>query len=153
MPGENTRVELDEILTLSNLPLEPEDHAVIVEADRGCAVAQCDLALLFLTSQRPTDAVHWFALAAKQSYPDAMCFLGRCHIAGEGVPRDVDAGIMWLRQAAAKGHYLAKYMLRLLISRIGRQLVDDDPAALEVALDDIERRALLSVLAETANPN
>lgn len=152
-PGEETRLNLDDVLALSSLPLEAEDRAVIVDADGGDAVAQCELALIFLAAHRPADAVPWLTLAAKQFYPDAMCYLGRGYLSGEGVPRDENAGILWLSQAAAKGHPLAQHLMLFLQSPKGQQwLATHEPKALDAALDAIERKAILNALQETADP-
>ncbi len=152
-PGEKTRVRLDDVLPLSCIPLEPEDQAVIVAADGGDAQAQCDLALIFLASNRPADAVPWFTLAAKQFHPDAMCYLGRAYLSGAGVARDAEAGLMWLSHAATKGHPLAQAVTRYLQSPAGQQrLAARDPTALDAALDEVERQVLLKVMRETADP-
>jgi hypothetical protein len=42
-PGEHTRIPLEEIIPLSRLSLEADDHALIRLADMGEAEAQCDL--------------------------------------------------------------------------------------------------------------
>ncbi|MBK1718642.1 tetratricopeptide repeat protein [Thiocystis violacea] len=152
-PGEKTRVRLEDVLPLACLPLEPEDHAVILEADGGDAVAQCDLALMFLAADRPADAVPWLTLAAKPFYPDAMCYLGRGYLSGAGVARDEEAGLMWLSHAATKGHPLAQALTRFLQSPAGQQrLAAQDQAALDAALDAVERQVLLKVMRETADP-
>jgi uncharacterized protein len=152
-PGEKTRVRLEDVLPLACLPLEPEDHRVIVEADGGDAVAHCDLALIFLAANRPADAVPWLMLAAKQFYPDAMYQLGRAYLSGAGVTRDEDSGLMWLSHAATKGHLLAQALVRFLQCLAGQQrLTARDQAALDAALDEVERQALLKVMQETADP-
>ncbi|MBV5309709.1 tetratricopeptide repeat protein [Chromatium okenii] len=150
--GEETRLNLDDVLPLSSLPLEPEDQAIIVAADQGEAVAQCDLAILLLNAARPTEAIPWFTLSAKQFYADAMCFLGRCYLSGDGVSRDADAGLMWLSHAAAKGHPLAQELMAFLLSPAGQQQRSaGDLVALNAVLDDIERRILLQTIEETAD--
>ena len=69
--GDHARVLLEEILPLSRLHLEPEDHALLLDADAGQAEAQCDLALEFLMQEMPTEAVQWFKEAARQRDPQA----------------------------------------------------------------------------------
>jgi len=132
--GGKTRVRLADIVPLACVALEPEDLRVILDADGGDAVAQCDLALIFLAAHRSAAAVTWLMLAAKQFYPDAMCHLGRCYLSGEGVARDENAGILWLSQAAAKGHPLARNLMLFLQSPKGQQL----PAAHEPEALDAE---------------
>lgn len=151
--GDKTMVSLSNIVSNACLPLEPDDYIVILDADQGKAVAQCDLALMLLAVHRSVDAVHWLDKSAKQGYPDAMCFLGRCYLAGDGVSHDLDAGLMWLSHASAKGHRLAQALIQLLQSEKGRELLEgQDPTYLDSALDDVERTVLLSALAETADP-
>ncbi len=150
-PGVETRVSLDDVLPLSCLPLQPDDHAVIVDADAGDAVAQCDVALMWLAAGRADDAVPWLVRSAKQHYPDAMCYLGRLCLSGEGIARDRDAGLMWLSHAAVKRHVLAPSLLAFLQSAEGQSCCQaDDPSALNAALDDVERQILLN-LADTAD--
>ncbi len=120
--GERTRVHMEEVLALSCIPLEPEDSALILEADSGNAEAQCDLGLLFLNAGRATDAVFWLELAAKQADPTAMCYLARCCLSGEGVRTNEEAGLVWLTHAAAKGHAIAQALLESLQSTKGKQL-------------------------------
>jgi hypothetical protein len=151
--GGETRVNLDDVLPLSSLPLEPEDHAVIVGADAGDAVAQCELALIFLAADRPEDALPWMTHAAKQFYPDAMCYLGRWYLSGELVPRDEEVGLMWLAYAGAKGHPLGQALTRFLQIPGGQALrAARDRAALDAALDRVESAVLLRTLQETADP-
>lgn len=78
-----------------------------------------------------------------------MHWLGRCHIAGNGVPADEKTGADWIAKAASRGHSTASHMVRYLESPDRPH----DPAAVEAALDAIERRVILAVLDETANPS
>lgn len=148
--GDHARVRLEEILPLSRLDLEPEDFALLLNADAGQAEAQCDLALEFLMQKLPTEAVHWFKAAARQHYPEALHQLGRCHIAGMGVePPDEAYGIALITQAASLGHTTATHLVHYLTNPTRPQL---PPAELEAKLDAIEQRVVLSVLHETADP-
>jgi TPR repeat protein len=147
--GEHTRIMLDEVIALSRLRLEPEDHALILKADAGFAEAQCDLALLFLAQNLSTEVVQWLTLAAKQHYPEAMHQLGRCYIAGHGVEANEALGTEWISRAAALGHSTAKHMVHYLMSP-GREALE--PEALETRLDQIEKNVVLSVLRETTHP-
>lgn len=145
--GEHTRVRLDDVVALSTLGLEADDRALIAEADGGSAEARCDLALLLLVRNLPVEAVRWFALAAKQNYPEAMHQLGRCYIAGRGVAANEALGVEWISRAAALGHSTARPMTRYLMDPTRPSL---DAAALEARLDAIEREHVLAVLRETA---
>ncbi|NEX23098.1 sel1 repeat family protein [Thiorhodococcus mannitoliphagus] len=152
-PGEETRLSLDDVLPLSSLPLKQEDRSLILAADDGDAESQCCLALVFFTAHQPAEAVRWLTRAAKQLYPDAMCYLGRCYLSGEGIERDDDAGILWLSQAAAKGYPLAQQLMRFLLSPKGQQLLAaHELKALDAALDDVERQVLMKALVDTGQP-
>ncbi|SEQ34631.1 Sel1 repeat-containing protein [Ectothiorhodospira magna] len=63
---------------------------------------------MLLEARRPDLALHWLQAAADQHYPDAMHWLGRCHISGEGVPKDEMLGLSWLQRAAALGHVISQ---------------------------------------------
>ena len=147
--GEHTRVPLEEILPLSRLNLEADDHALIRLADMGEAEAQCDLALLFLTQKQPGEAVHWLTLSAKQHYPEALHQLGRCYIAANGVEADEAKGIEHIARAAALGHVTAKHMAAYLLDPTREAL---SPAALESRLDMVEKQVVFGVLREMAHP-
>ena len=95
------------------LPINDEDDdlAMIHEADQGDAAAQTDLALLLLANGKQKGAIYWLELATKQDYPDAMNWLGRCYIEGNGVTKDVNTGLIWIAKAAAQGHVISKAQL------------------------------------------
>jgi TPR repeat protein len=147
--GEHARVPLEEILPLSRLQLEPEDFALLLDADAGQAEAQCDLALEFIMQKMPAEAVQWLKESARQHYPEAVHQLGRCHIAGTGVAPDEAHGIALITQAASLGHSTAKHLAHYLMDPARPRL---PPAELEAKLDAIEQKVVLSVLAETADP-
>lgn len=151
-PGEETRLNLDDVWHLSSLPLEPEDRAVIVEADSGDAVAQCELALILLAADRGDAAWPWMTCAAKRLYPDAMCYLGRFYLTGDVVPGDEEAGLMWLVHAGVKGHPLGQALTHFLQSQKGQALrAAGDQDTLDAALDQVESGLLLKALQETAD--
>lgn len=142
--GEKTQVNLVDILPLSCLPLSEIEQKVVIAADAGNALAQTELALLFFTANRPVDAVLWLSRAAEQHYPDAMCYLGRCYLAGNGVTADADTGALWLSHAAVKGHPLAQALTQWLQSAAGQVMqATADYSSLDAALDQIERDILL----------
>lgn len=148
-PGERTGIAVDDVLSLSQLRLEPDDRQLILDADAGAAEAQCDLALLFLGQNRAVEAVRWLERAANQSYPDAMHWLGRCFIAGNGVLADERQGVEWITRAANYGHVTAQHMVRYLYDPNRPRL---GPEQLEAALDTIEQKVVLPVLQDTADP-
>jgi hypothetical protein len=108
--GGNGRLMLcvDSIKPHLSIPIKEEEIALIAAAETGHAEAQNDLALIFLANQRSKSAIYWLDLAAKQAYPDAMHWLGRCYIEGNGVPKDENMGMMWLAKAAARGHVISQ---------------------------------------------
>lgn len=103
-----TMISLESAFSHFSIRIDSEDLEIIEMADGGNAEAQTDLALLFLEQNDPESAVYWLELAAKQDYPEAMHWLGRCHVDGQGVPTNENFGIMWLAKAAAHGHVISQ---------------------------------------------
>lgn len=99
------------------LPLD--DLALVQAADHGDAVAQTDLALIFLANGKPKGAVEWLEQAAGQAYPDAMYWLGRCYIDGEGLAQDENLGLIWIAKAAADGHLISIAQMAGMRGRFG----------------------------------
>ncbi|SFM52089.1 Sel1 repeat-containing protein [Ectothiorhodospira mobilis] len=112
--GSRTLLAIDTILSDLPVDLDAEDLSVVERADRGDAEAQNDVALILMQAQRPDLAVGWLRLAAQEAYPEAMYWLGRCHVAGQGVDRDEEAGLEWIRRAAARGHVIAQRQMAAL---------------------------------------
>ena len=52
----------------------------------------------------PERAFALFARAARVEIPEAQHRLGRCYLAGDGVPVSRPQGILWLNRAGEKGH-------------------------------------------------
>lgn len=115
-PGGRAMVDLESIKPHASIPLEEEDDQLIQDADAGNAEAENDLALLFLANGKPRAAIYWLELAAKQDYPDAMHWLGRCHIDGNGVLQDENLGMMWLAKAAAHGHAISQAQMQAMLT-------------------------------------
>lgn len=147
--GGQTRVALDDVLTLSPLRLEPEDRVLIVEADAGDAAAQCDLGLVLLGQGRPADAMNWFEQSARLECLEGMHWLGRCLIAGQGVTADERRGIDWIARAANHGHATARAMMPYLYDPARPAL---GPADLDAELDRIERKVVLDALEASVGP-
>lgn len=99
------------------VPVGEEEIELIGKADTGDAEAQNDIALLFLSHGKPEGAIYWLELSAKQEYADAMHWLGRCYIEGNGVKQNEDLGIMWLAKAAAHGHLISKTQMEAMKNR------------------------------------
>lgn len=113
-PSGRAMVSFEAIRPHVCIPLEDEEVALIKNADSGNAEAQNDLALLFLSNKKPRGAIYWLELAAKQEYPDAMHWLGRCHLDGNGVLQDENLGMMWLAKAAAGGHIVSQAQMQAM---------------------------------------
>jgi TPR repeat protein len=76
-------------------------------AERGDAIAQYNLGLMYLAGQGVNQdygqAAKWFRKAAEQGYVYAQSILGFMYGTGEGVPTDYVAAYLWLSLAAAAG--------------------------------------------------
>ncbi|EGB06480.1 hypothetical protein AURANDRAFT_29118, partial [Aureococcus anophagefferens] len=88
-------------------------------ADRGHAVAQCNLGIFLDSEKKFEEAVRYFALAADQGYTDAEQNLGCCYMGGEGTEVDLGKARYWFERAAAKGHEKAIQALARLDARTG----------------------------------
>lgn len=110
-------VHLDSIKPYIAMPLDADDFALLRLADRGDAAAQNDLALIFLANGKPRGAIAWLEMAARQEHADAMHWLARCYLEGNGVARDDNLGMMWLSKAAARGHLISESQLRVMRER------------------------------------
>jgi len=107
-----TMIPFEAILSQVVIPFSQEDIALVEKADDGEAEAQNDLGLLFLSHNKAENAAYWFELAAKQDYADAMHWLGRCYLEGQGVTKDENLAMMWLAKAAAYGHEISKAQMQ-----------------------------------------
>ncbi|MEC4723047.1 sel1 repeat family protein [Noviherbaspirillum sp. CPCC 100848] len=96
------------------VPLDSEDIQLVKQADSGSASAQNDLALLLLSHRKPQGALYWLELAAKQECPEAMHWLARCYLEGNGVTRDENIGLMWLARSAARGHLISQEQVQAM---------------------------------------
>lgn len=122
--GGKSMVHLDSIDAHITIALAPEDMALVRDADRGDAAAQNHLALVFLESGKPRGAIYWLELAARQEYADAMHWLARCYLDGNGVAPDEHLGLMWLSKAAAHGHRISQGQLQVMRERFTAPDID-----------------------------
>lgn len=104
-----------EVLPHICIPMTPEDLAFVLRADAGDAEAQNDIGQLFSIAGKYEAALYWLQQAAQQGNPDAMQWLGRCYLSGEGVPKDENLGIMWIAKAASNGHVIAKFQMNAML--------------------------------------
>ena len=105
-------VNLAEVAPLICVTLNREDLDFLVKADAGSADAQNDIGQLFSNAGKPKIALYWLEQAARQGHADAMQWLGRCYIGGEGVPKNKNIGFMWIAKAAAHGHVIAQAQMQ-----------------------------------------
>jgi len=103
-----TLIAFNELNKSCTIPLTTEECNLILQADMGNSEAQADLAVLFLTHKKNSQAVYWLNLATKQQHADAMQLLANCFITGLGVKKDNNLALMWLSKAASLGSLLAK---------------------------------------------
>jgi hypothetical protein len=135
--GSNGRsmITFDTLKAECCFPLNDDDILLIEEADQGNSEAQNDLALLFLSHKKPRKAIYWLELAIKQKNKDAMHWLGRCYIEGNGITQDENLGLMWLAKAAAEGHFISREIMQLI-----RQKVMNRAEVPSIAIVDLPRQ-------------
>lgn len=100
------------------IPMDASDHGLVLRADAGEAAAQSDVGQLFSSAGKHEVALYWIRKAAEQDYPDAMQWLGRCYLSGDGVKRDDNLGLMWIAKAAAFGHAIAQEQMQCLTAQL-----------------------------------
>ena len=101
------------------LALATDDLAILASAIAGDAEAQNEMALIFLTNDKPRGAIYWLEQAAKQGYADAMNLLSQCYMAGNGLPQDENTGMIWLAKAATHGHLISQCQMQGLRNKNG----------------------------------
>lgn len=58
-----------------------------------------------------TEAVRWYRLAAEKGHAESQYDLGFMLLLGEGAPKNIDEGLMWLESAGELGEYSAFRLL------------------------------------------
>lgn len=111
-PGGRTMLLWSEVAPLVCIPMGEEDIAMVLLADAGEASAQNDIGQYFSNAGKHDVAMYWIRKAVEQNHPDAMQWLGHCHLSGAGVARDDYLGIMWIAKAAAHGHAIAMEQMK-----------------------------------------
>ncbi len=96
------------------IPLSAADIELLERADAGDAEAQNDLGLLFMEHGKWKSAIYWLEQSAKQSFPDAMQWLGECYLRGQGVEKDEHLAVMWIARSASLGHKLAQLQIEAM---------------------------------------
>lgn len=148
-PGGCTLVRLADLMPLC--ALDRLDEPLVLAADRGEAAAQRDLALAFLEAGHEGAAWGWLTLAARQGDADALYRLGRAQLCRDTSDAEREEALLWLNQAAVKGHGLARALAHWLQEPAGQAaLADAHRPGLAAHFERIERDTLLRALAETA---
>ena len=118
LDDKKTKIQLATIKSHICVPMDASDYELIEKADAGCAEAQTDLALLFISYDKLESAVYWLELAAKQNYAGAMHLLGRYYIDGKGGQKNQNIGMMWIAKAAAMGHVLSQDVMEAVFRKL-----------------------------------
>lgn len=142
--GEKTLVDVAELRQAACIPLADEDVELLFAADNNRAEAQCELGLMFLAAERTDDALVWLRQAADKYYGEAMYWVARLQLEGEGMEQDTDAARRGFERAADYGHVLARHALEGLAAWMQDESLD--PVAV---VDAAERTAVTQVLEET----
>ncbi len=113
---------------------EQKFAATLKEAERGDAVAQRDLGMMYENgdgvAKDDTQAVVWHRKAAEQGDAKAQVNLGVHYAYGEGVPEDAVQAVAWFRKASEQGDARAQRALGAMY-RIGKGVDKDAAQAVE----------------------
>lgn len=85
-------------------------------AEKGCESAMFNLAVLYDTWLKPTQAIKWYTDAANHGSVEAMFHLGAYH----DKRKESENAVKWYTSAAEKGYVEAMYNLGLLCDNMGR---------------------------------
>ena len=88
---------------------------VLSFAQRGDAVAQFDLAIMYATGngvrKSEKEAFNWFHKAALNNHTEAKYYMGLSFLKGRGVKRQPHLARQWFKRAAKAGHPKAVFHL------------------------------------------
>ena len=102
---------------------DPEVRQLLHEAAiRGSVDAVYSMGKLYLETDAQK-AIAMFELAAEQGNSYAEYQLGKIYCFGQGVPKNLEAGMEWLRASASHGNEYAAQLLEKVESRIHQQTV------------------------------
>ncbi|MBL8897424.1 MAG: DUF4136 domain-containing protein [Planctomycetes bacterium] len=137
----NLRATIDEAVaelfadfphTAGTDPLPPlegvtDARTLLPLAEQGFAVAQMNLALLYLRGEgvekSPAEAARWMRAAALQGFAKAEARLGAMYEHGRGVPVDPIAAYFWSHLAAQQGDPSGLEQREALAQRLAPELV------------------------------
>ena len=154
------RADPAEDMALGEAAFNREDLPVAISfltkaAKQGYAPAQVRLGEIMDVSEYDKDAVDWYRKAAEQGDAAGEDHLGRMYIVGEGVEKNAEKALYWLKRAAEKDYPLAvgtlaqaylKGELGLTIDLVQAKLLEDRARILKAAA----RRADAKKAAEKA---
>lgn len=109
-------ISLPELLKLADLRLDESETEAVLLADAGDVEGCADLALILSMRGHHARAIEFIQRAAKEGHPDAMHWLARAYIEGQGVERDENLGLMWLAKSASLGHPISAAQTAALLS-------------------------------------
>ena len=109
-------IELPALLKHAGLSLDETDIEAVLLADAGDAEGCADLALVLSMQGHHSRAVEFIQRAADRGHPDAMHWLARAYLDGQGVQKDQYAGLMWLAKSASLGHPISKAQIEALLA-------------------------------------
>ena len=96
---------------LETIIFEPKQQGVPPIISPAEPPEEFPLGVAFLQQGNYSEAVKYFAEAAKQGHPDAQNNLGLCYANGQGVPKDMVEAVKWYRKAAEQHCALAQCRL------------------------------------------
>ncbi len=107
------KCRLSLVVLLAAMPAVAADRAAEIErlkpvAEKGEAVAQYQLGLLYAEDKDLPEAAHYYKLAAEQDHHDAQARLALLTCNGTGVPKNAEECVRLLKLAAEAGVTLAE---------------------------------------------
>ena len=69
----------------------------LVAAKAGYALAQHDVAVLYVRQGNSEEALKWWKMAGDQGFPEALYSLSRSYSAGKGAPRDLSLSYAYFK--------------------------------------------------------
>jgi len=86
------------------------ERSLLDTANAGDASAQLALAKIYESRNNKSELVEWYRKSALNGNAEAQFQLGLLYIDGELIEADQDAGLFWVGQAAAQGHFRARVL-------------------------------------------
>lgn len=109
-----TMLAWNDVLPWVLTAIDADDLQMVLRADAGDADAQNDIGQLLAIADEHEAAHYWLNQAARQHHADAMQWLARSTLAGQGTRADENIALMWLAKSAAHGSTIAQAQMRAL---------------------------------------